>query len=527
VSSEPHGISAHGNRVKIAARFWIAVIRRSRDRRVRRKGRICGLILICFFVGATACAQSSITLRIDTQNPGVPIPHDFAGLSFESSNLLRDKDSTYQFRAENKPLIALFRVIGIRSLRVGGGTADGPEFAVPGPEDVDHLFAFAKTADLKVIYTFRLLNGNPAQSADLARYIQQGYRQQLSCFEIGNEPDWHSFHTFPGHPRDPKIVESDPGVPGSAYPSYLAVWKQYAAAILKTVPDACLTGPDTGSNYPVPGAKNTDHNGESWSQHFAHDAKGMNVRFITHHDYPGQSATGVGVETALDAMLSSSWPAQRYSVLYDHVLARVEEEGFAYRMTECNDYTGGVDGVSNAFASALWALDYMHWQAAHHALGLNFHNKRWIYTDTVYQDASGAYHYNPKAYAIRAFDIGSGGNVVPLTMSNESGLNVTAYAVRGAGELFVTLINKEHAAGAREANITIVAPGITGRALGMALVAPNGDLGAKAGVTLGGAEIVNGSWEGKWTDLNECATGKTRVKVPAASAIVVRLPVNR
>src|SRR5262249_25952915 len=142
------------------------------DPRVRRKGRISRLILIGCFVAVTACAQSAITLRIDTQNPGAPIPHDFAGLSFESSNLLRDKDGAYQFSAENKPLIALFRAIGIRNLRVGGGTADGPEYAVPGPEDVDHLFAFAKAADVKVIYTFRLLNGNTAQAADLARYIQ-------------------------------------------------------------------------------------------------------------------------------------------------------------------------------------------------------------------------------------------------------------------------------------------------------------------------------------------------------------------
>jgi hypothetical protein len=205
----------------------------------------------------------------------------------------------------------------------------------------------------------------------------------------------------------------------------------------------------------------------------------------------------------------------------------VQSEGFGYRMTECNDYTGGVDGASNAFAAALWALDYVHWHAAHHAIGLNFHNRRWIFTDTVYRDSAGNYQYNPKAYAIRAFDLGSDGNVVPLTMSNESALNVTAYAVRGARELFVTIINKEHGAGAREANVTIVAPGITERASGMALVAPNGDVGARTGVTLGGAEIVDASWDGKWTDLNECTNAKTQVKVPATSAIVVRLPLNR
>lgn len=478
-------------------------------------------------IAAAAHAQSHVTVRIDTLNPGVPIAHDFAGLSFESSNLLPEKDGSYLFSANNKQLIALFRTIGIRNLRVGGGTADGPEYAVPGPPDIDKLFAFAKAADVKVIYTFRLLNGNPAQAAELAQYIDRHYRAQLSCFQIGNEPDWHSFHTFPGHPRDPRIVESEPGIPGSAYPSYLADWKAYATAIIKAVPDACITGPDTGSNFPVPGTKDTDYEGASWTQHFAHDAKNLHVKFVTHHDYPGQSAAGVSVETGIDSMLSHDWATSRYAVLYDHVLAPVQGEGFEYRMTECNDYTGGVNGASNAFASALWALDYMYWQAQHHAVGVNFHNKRWIYTDTIYLDPSGFFQFNPKAYAIKAFDLGSDGNILPLTISNEQGINLTAYAVRDGRELFVTIINKEHGAGARAANVTIVAPGIMGHASGMALIAPDGDVGARTGITLGGASISDGSWNGKWSELNVSADAKADFNVAAASALVVRVPIQQ
>jgi hypothetical protein len=480
---------------------------------------------LCLFV-ATACAQAQVTLRVDTLNPGVPIAHDFAGLSFEITDLFADKDGTYQFSGDNKQLVALFRVIGIRNLRVGGSTADRPEYGVPGRTEIDHLFGFAKAADVKIIYTFRLLNGNPAQAADLARYIRQHYSANLSCFQIGNEPDWDSYHTLPGHPRDPKIVQTDPTIPGSAYPSYLSDWKEYATAIIKAVPDACLSGPDTASNFPVPGTKDTDYNNESWTEHFAHDAKGMNVKFVTHHDYPGQSAIGVSVETGIDSMLSRDWPAKRYTALYDHVLAPVQSEGFGYRMTECNDYTGGVDGASNAFASTLWALDYMHWQAAHHAIGLNFHNRRWIFTDTVYRDSAGSYHFNPKAYAIRAFELGSDGNVVPVTISNDAGVNLTAYAVRGAHELFITIINKDHGSGARDADIAIVAPGITGQASDMALVAPNSDVRAKAGVTLGGAEIVNESWDGQWADLGECVNAKIHLRVPESSAIIVRLPLT-
>lgn len=486
--------------------------------------KLSSLVLGCCVVAATAAAaESSVTVRVDTLTPGVPIPPDFAGLSFETSNLLPDKNGMYLFSGENTPLIALFQTIGIKNLRMGGGTADGPEYAVPGPRDIDHLFAFAKAAGVKVIYTFRLLDGNSSNAAELARYIHEHYSAQLSCFEIGNEPDWHSFHTFPGHPRDAKIIENEPGVPGSAYPSYIADWKQYAAAILRAVPDACLTGPDTGSNYPVPGTKNTDYEGRSWTQRFARDTKGLNVQFVTLHDYSGQSAAGVSIGTAIDAMLSTGWVSSHYTLLYDHVLAPVQSEGLPYRMTECNDYTGGVNGASNAFASALWALDYMHWHAARHAAGLNFHNKRWIYTDTIYLDSSGLFQFNPKAYAIKAFDLGSHGKVALLMISNADGINLTAYAVRGDRELFITIINKEHGSGARDAHVTIVAPGIAGRVFGMVLTAPHGDVGAKTGVTLGGASIVSGSWKGKWTEVNTAIDAKTNVTVAATSAVIIRV----
>lgn len=177
-----------------------------------------------------------------------------------------------------------------------------------------------------------------------------------------------------------------------------------------------------------------------------------------------------------------------------------------------------MDGASNAFASALWALDYMHWHAAHHAAGVNFHNKRWIYTDTIYLDSSGNFQINPKAYAIKAFELGSHGRVEPLTISDPEGINLTAYAVRDAANLFVTIINKDHGPGARQANVTVVAKGISKRAAVMFLTAPNGDVTAKTGVTLGGASINNGSWDGKWTPLRSDKVGQTAVTVPAKAS---------
>ncbi|HEX5284345.1 MAG TPA: hypothetical protein VFW30_09505 [Bryocella sp.] len=464
-----------------------------------------------------------MTVDISDQS-GPAIPQDFAGLSFESSNLNPDKQGQHLFSPDNKPLIDLFRAIGIRNLRVGGGTADGPEFKIPGPADIDQLFGFAKAADVRVIYTVRLLNGNARQDAAIAEYIQEHFAPQLVCFEIGNEPDWHSFHTSPGHERDPRIVETTPDIPGSAYPSFLQDWRSFASEIERTTPAAKFTGPDTGSDYPVPGTKDTDFEGQSWTQRFAQDQKGSGTLvFVTQHDYPGQSAVGVSVDTAVESMLSRQWPKERYEVLFHHVLQPVEREGLTYRMTEANDYTGGVDGASNAFASALWALDYLHWHAAHGAAGVNFHNKSWIFTDTVYRSPDGTFHFNPKAYAFKAFNVGSQGQIDPVSISNNDAVNLTAYAVRAKHEIFVTLINKEHGPQARSASITIRCAGITGKAEGMSLEAPDTNVTAREGITFGGAAITPSGWMGRWSELGHCKDDRVMVLVRPASALVVKL----
>ena len=488
--------------------------------------------LACLSAGALH-AQSPVTVRIQPPTVSARIPDDFIGLSFEITNLLPEKNGRYQFRAENRQLVTLFREAGIKNLRVGGGTsepksanpADIAKLPIPGPKDIDQLFAFADAADLRIIYTLRLLHGDPASAVAIAKYISEHHAARLDSFQIGNEPDWHAYHSYEGRPMDPEIFETVSGEPGSAYPSYLAKWRAFAAAIRRAVPRAKFSGPDTGSNYPVAGSKDTGYRGKSWTENFAIDEKDSGLlTAVLPHDYVGQSATGVSVSTAIDAQLSREWVHTNYAALYDHVLAPVQATGLPYRMTECNDYTGGVDGASNAFSSALWALDYAHWHAAHGAVGLNFHNKRWIFTDTIYLAPTGDYQVNPKAYGLRMFSLGSHGRVAPVTLTNSDDVNLTAYAVIDEQACYVTLINKEHDTGARDVIATIVSPTAMTHAEIISLVAPNGDVRAKTGITLGGGTITNDQpWSGQWTSLPAAANGRWNVKVTAASAVVVKL----
>ena len=181
-----------------------------------------------------------ITITLHDGPAGPAIPDDFAGLSFERGPLNPGNAGVpgYLFDPANSSLVTLFRNAGLRNLRVGGGSVDQFIPAGTGRDGftgVDNLFAFAAEAGVQVIYTFRLLNPRAKPIPDLesinaqaAAYIWGRYREHVASFAIGNEPDWHDFHSYAGRPLDPAIREDISGVPGSAYPSYLATWHSFA-----------------------------------------------------------------------------------------------------------------------------------------------------------------------------------------------------------------------------------------------------------------------------------------------------------
>jgi hypothetical protein len=116
--------------------------------------------------------------------------------------------------------------------------------------------------------------------------------------------------------------------------------------------------------------------------------------------------------------------------------------------------------------------------------------------------------------------------MVPVDFkSNTDQITLTAYGVLSKeGHLHITLINKETAR-ARDADVTIAPGNSYTHGQVMFLTAPQSDITASAGVTLGGAPIAdNGSWSGTWTSLTASFTnGHFSVKVPAAAAAIVQL----
>jgi hypothetical protein len=526
--------------------------------------RVLQLILFSIFLVSDLIAQAPIKLAVDPNSRGYAIPSDFAGLGFETKSVVANTYSVrgHFFSPGNTQLITLFRNMGIKHIRIGGGTVDGSGLAehcvtpTPSFEDIDNLFEFAKIAGVKVIYSVRLENLASCPNPDLAeedakivQYIWSKYRANLDSFSIGNEPDVREYHTRPGHLLDPAIYETTLGVAGSAYHSYLEEWKRFAEIIQKAVPEAKFSGPDTAVSDNSSFTPNSS-NGVSWTQQFASDLRnsGLLVEALQHH-YVWGVPENTTAQEAIDDMLSKAWdddtsvgkqPARNggtmafhpYPYVYSHVLAYVASSGIPYRMTEANDCLHGVAGASDGYAAALWALDYMHWWAAHRMAGVDFHNNPWIPTDTVTPDPNpcskagcGDYRISPKGYGIKAFNLGSHGYVEPLTISNPRGINLTAYAVGSEHDLYITVINKTHSSthDAIDAEVSIeVLGGKPKNAKYIELT--NGDPGNAASMmaSLGGATIANDApWRGKWTSIGRSEKGKVKLIVHSTTAVVV------
>jgi hypothetical protein len=474
---------------------------------IGKKPFISSICISCFLT-SVVFAQSPVTLAINTRSHGQAIPADFAGVGFETWAELPDRNgvSGRLFSPTNTQLITLFTNSGIRNLRLGGGTVDGLHAEIPSHADIDSVFGFARVTGIKVIYSLPLLDGNAANDATAAKYIWTHYQPYLDCFAIGNEPN------------EPPYRDAPVGAITN-YAEFLAAWKIFTAAVTNAVPDAKFTGPEAG--------------GWDWVPEFANDEKNSGrVVLITHHEYVGgkpfinHGQDEMPVGTAIDNMLSRYWVTNKCPEFYEKTLAQVKPTDLPCRMTEANDYLRGVTNASNAFASALWALDYMHWWAARGLAGVNFHNNQWLKTDTFYLDkATGEYQINPKAYAIRAFNLGSRGQVEPVVIGNIDGLNLTAYAVGNATNLCITVINKEHGSEARDATVTIAPTDFSFKSAGvMFLTALSGDAEATSGITLGGSPITNNvPWRGRWTTLHATTNHLCKVIVPATSAALVRL----
>jgi hypothetical protein len=458
---------------------------------------------VALLCGLTVIAADNVPAEvvIDVAKPGLAIPADFLGISYEKNALVEP-----HFKPGNAPLINLHRNLGAGTLRLGGNKveltrwqADAPTsldkatgLATIGRSTLDDLYGFLKATDWKCLHGINLAGNQPESAADEAAYALRIGAASVFAFEVGNEPNLYANH--------------DLRKKGYDCPTYLPE----AIAAIKVIrarnPGIVLAGPAT--------ARRTDH----WFEDAVAGLKGQ-MEIGTSHLYAlsggSTNPTSANFPNVANLLLPATM-AKDVTMVDEH-LAAAKAAGMRYRLAECNSVSnGGRTGVSDTFVSALWATDFLFSVAEHGADGINFHCnlKPGSYSPLSWSKAEGSYVVHPLYYAMLAFKEAGRGKILPVSV--KSAANLTAHATLGTdGKVRILLTNKDLTKG-------VVAHLATGRTKGnvMRLLAPAAD--AKTGITFAGSATgTDGKWTAKTSEPISNSGTDITVTLPAGSAAVV------
>ena len=447
-----------------------------------------------------AAAQTAVSITANTASPGVTIPSDFIGLSFETSSIA----SATGFPSSSAVFEQMLSQLGVGWMRFGGNSVDHttwvggqrssstPANSLTG-SDVDNVMALARRVGWRVLFGLNLANSTAALDAQEAAYVSQSGSGSLFGFEIGNEPDLY----FGNGDETSGYTLSD----------YLSDWNSFANAIQTADPAAVLTGPaDAGSVG-------------TWTAQFA-AVYGSRIALLTQHLYPLAPVADAGAASPNACTISNLLSAATHSKAASDA-AQIESiaQGakVPWRMAESNScYDGGTAGVSDTFASALWGVDYMFTLASNAASGVNFHGGgAGAYTPIAVSGSSVT--ARPLYDALLLFHAASSGRVVPITLA-AGGIDLNAYAVLASdGTLRVTVVNED---ASHDATVSITPGSAYVRALALRLTAPA--LDSTTGFMLGGAEVAaDGTWSPAEIETLSASAGVYSIGVPSGSAVVV------
>jgi hypothetical protein len=194
--------------------------------------------------------------------------------------------------------------------------------------------------------------------------------------------------------------------------------------------------------------------------------------------------------------------------------------GLPFRMAEGNScYNAGKPGVSDTFASALWAGDFCLQMASLGCVGVNLHGGANGYYSPIVGSIASGFSARPEYYGLIVAQEFAGHTLKRTTLESQ-GANITAYAAGGEGEpRLVAVFNKDE----RDAEVTIgkssggFKRGTVGRLEASAI-------DAKDGVTLEGGSVgADGQFHRRGVSPLKSNSGKVRVGVRAYSAALIRL----
>jgi hypothetical protein len=428
----------------------------------------------------TPATPPPVAITIDPFDPGLPVPERFLGLSFEAAAL--GQIAQYGTRGD---LVNLLRSLGPGVLRFGGITADEnvawSDAATPpppwasstiGPAQLRALGVLARRSGWRILLTVGLAHYEPAAAAREVAAAHRALGPYLAAVEIGNEPDAYGRHGF----RElPWIAQG-----------YVEEVSSYREAIEALTPGVPIAGPDVSGSGAF----------AEWGEE---EALAQTPALLTGHHYPlGCAQTP---PPSIEALLSSAARGRAAHSLETY-LAVSRAHGIPLRIDETNTVScGGVAGISNTFASALWASGYITQAMAAGTAGINLEGNPAncngytpLCAPTPAALASGRLRAQPEWYALLLTRALVGDRPLPTTISAEGEPNLVAAAFAEPDHAMKVVLANNEPPGAGPLALRLnVGPGM-GAASVLALTASSPS--ALGGVLLGGHTVApDGVWK--------------------------------
>ena len=392
-------------------------------------------------------------------------------------------------------LLSLMRAPGDGPLvlRIGGDSADHaywengrydtPEWAYElTPAWLQEAGTLVRQTGARLILDLNLVTATPEIAAEWA----QAARAELPArsivgFEIGNEPDTYSRQAWLAMLGIGPAVGILPASISAA--GYAQDFLSYARALSRVAPGTPLLGPAVA--HPLLSLP--------WiSKLLAGRHPGLAE--ITAHEYPYTACAGIGSPAypTIARILSDRASAGMARALRPAV-ALAHAAGLPFRLTEINSVTcGGRAGVSETFATALWAPDALFELLRAGVDAVNVH----IRADTINAAFVLTNHgvlARPLLYGLIMFarTLGRDPKLLQVHLRARSSLQLKAWAVSvGRNALHVLLIDK----GNHPVTVLLHLPG-DGTATIQRLLAPSA--AARSGATIDGQQLDGaGNWRG-------------------------------
>jgi hypothetical protein len=406
-------------------------------------------------------ASTTDVVDVDVSAPGRPVPDDFIGFSVEWDQVGSYLgDGNGGVRPAVVTLLRAFADEGhVPGVRIGGNSEDvawwkdanatRPD-AVNidiGPTQLSTLDALTRATGSQLVLGLNIRTADAANAALLVTAAQAAIAPgSIQAFALGNEPD-----------------------------SYFKEWDEYItrADAFRDGIVARVTGPAPKFQWPALANR-------FWLTQLDEKLAGEQGRIATvsTHVYPYTVCDNLAPPDPTNLLwdLATADIADRYA---PHAKA-AHDLGLHFRMDEMNSVScGGAAGVSDVYASALWAADIVTALARVELDGVNFHTPGNHYATWVF-DQNGAIEVRPVYYGLRLASLATAhhGRVVPVSIATAG--RVRGFATLGDdGATRLLLIREDTSSGALRVRVG------GSRASLVRMHAPS--LDAPRGITLGGA----------------------------------------